>query len=72
LLEVAAIGLMSVVVVVCVCVLAGRVERSEGGTGEVWFSGIGEGVGVRVGDVMIRNLHWKHFCKKKKKKKRVS
>lgn len=31
--------------VVCVCVLAGRVERSEGGTGEVWFSGIGEAVG---------------------------
>ena len=52
---------MSVVVVVCVCVLAGRVERSEGGTGEVWFSGVGEGVGVRDG--MIRNLHWKHFCK---------
>jgi len=49
---------------------AGRVGRSEGGTGEVWFSGIGEGVGVRDGDVMIRNLHWKHFCKKKKKKKK--
>lgn len=33
----------------------------------MWFSGVGEGVGVRDGDWMIRNLHWKHFCKKKKK-----
>ncbi len=40
----------------------------------MWFSGVGEVVGVRdgdgMGDGMIRNLHSKHFCKKKKKKKR--
>jgi len=66
----AAIGMISVVVVVvCVCLLVGwRGVRGDGGGVVLWgWRGVGcEGWGCD-GDGMIRNLHWKHFCKKKKK-----
>lgn len=65
----AAIGLMSVVVVVCVCMLVGwRGVRGDGGGVVLWgWRGVGcEGWGCD-GDGMIRNLHSKHFCKKRKK-----
>ncbi len=39
----AAVGMISVVVVVVVCMLAGRVERSEGGRGRCGSLGLERG-----------------------------
>jgi len=49
-----------------VCMLVGW-RGVRGGRGRCGSLGLGRGwVGVRVGDGMIRNLDWKHFCKIKK------